>query len=104
MPFYGDERVGPYVVYNIQSEESRNTRSYSNVREAKFAVLLYKYLRSKYPELNVRKESINFEIPGRVGVITPYRQQLDELRKQFRLEKFEKEIELSTVVFDLFLW
>ncbi|KAK9245935.1 SEN1 N terminal-domain-containing protein [Lipomyces tetrasporus] len=68
---------GPYRFFNVHSREqqSKTTHSYYNRAEALCAVALYRKLGDSFPQL---------DLEGRVGVVTPYKQQLHELRNTFR--------------------
>ncbi|KAK9449021.1 SEN1 N terminal-domain-containing protein [Limtongia smithiae] len=72
----GSEIFGPYRFFNVQSKEQiSKTHSYYNKAEAHCALQIYQSLLAKYPD-------INFE--GRIGIVTPYKQQLHELKTTFR--------------------
>ncbi|KAK9239547.1 SEN1 N terminal-domain-containing protein [Lipomyces kononenkoae] len=68
---------GPYRFFNVHSREqqSKTTHSYYNKMEARCAVALYRNLSERFPKL---------DLEGRVGIVTPYKQQLHELRNTFR--------------------
>ncbi|KAK9495534.1 SEN1 N terminal-domain-containing protein [Lipomyces doorenjongii] len=68
---------GPYRFFNVHSREqqSKSTHSYYNKMEALCAVALYRQLTESFPKL---------DLEGRVGIVTPYKQQLHELRNTFR--------------------
>ncbi|KAK9366904.1 SEN1 N terminal-domain-containing protein [Lipomyces kononenkoae] len=68
---------GPYRFFNVHSREqqSKTTHSYYNKMEAHCAVALYRKLSESFPEL---------DLEGRVGIVTPYKKQLQELRNAFR--------------------
>lgn len=60
--------------------------SVKNVTEAKFCVKIYKRLQQTYPSIDVRiiYEFITIQFSTKVGIITPYKQQLAELKNQFK--------------------
>ncbi|KAK9478537.1 SEN1 N terminal-domain-containing protein, partial [Lipomyces japonicus] len=71
------ELFGPYRFFDVQSREqqSKTTHSYYNRAEAECAVRLYQELCARFPEI---------DFDGRVGIVTPYKQQLFELKNTFR--------------------
>lgn len=99
----GDDYVKPYhslgpaflplVFWNLLSSREKATKSVSrmNVGEAELAVNLYLTLKNSCPP---------DAIAGKVGMITPYSQQMEELRSRFRRtlgERYEQEVEINTV-------
>ena len=83
----------PLVFWNLLSSREKATISVSrmNVGEADLAVNLYLTLRNSCP---------SDSIAGKVGMITPYSQQMEELRRRFRHalgERYEQEVEINTV-------
>ncbi|RLN61325.1 hypothetical protein BBJ28_00005323 [Nothophytophthora sp. Chile5] len=84
----------PLVFWNLlSSQENKSTKSVSrmNVGEVELAVNLYLTLKNSCPP---------DAIPGKVGVITPYSQQMEELRKRFRQalgDRYDQEVEINTV-------
>lgn len=69
------ERFGPYRLYDVRSREQvSKTHSYSNRAEAECAVSLYRQLCDSFTD-------VDFE--GRVGIVTPYKEQLRTLRTTF---------------------
>lgn len=68
---------GPFVVYDVPfSEETKTTNgSTYNEDEAKMALLMYQLLVESFPEIDFR---------GRVGIISPYKQQVLLLRDLFQ--------------------
>lgn len=99
----GDEYAKPYhnlgpafmplVFWNLLSSREKATKSVSrmNVGEAELAVNLFLTLKNSCPPN---------AISGKVGMITPYSQQMDELRNRFRHalgERYEQEVEINTV-------
>ncbi|KAE9031373.1 hypothetical protein PF011_g155 [Phytophthora fragariae] len=83
----------PLVFWNLLSSREKMTKSVSrmNVGEAELAVNLYLTLKNSCP-----RDSI----AGKVGMITPYSQQMEELRNRFRRalgERYEQEVEINTV-------
>ncbi|POM61677.1 tRNA-splicing endonuclease [Phytophthora palmivora] len=83
----------PLVFWNLLSSREKATKSVSrmNVGEAELAVNLYLTLKNSCPP---------DAIAGKVGMITPYSQQMEELRNRFRRtlgERYEQEVEINTV-------
>ncbi|KAK9466782.1 SEN1 N terminal-domain-containing protein [Lipomyces arxii] len=67
---------GPYRFFNVNSREQQSKmHSYFNRAEALCALELYRKLTDSFP---------NMDFTGRVGIVTPYKQQLIELRNTFR--------------------
>jgi len=76
--FHENSFLGPYVFYDVvdgYEESGRSIRSQSLCNESEVAVSLeiLKFLNLRYPQ--------EFH-PERIGIITPYKQQLKELRLQ----------------------
>ncbi|CAI5722852.1 unnamed protein product [Peronospora destructor] len=83
----------PLVFWNLLSSREKSTKSVSrmNVGEAELAVNLYLTLKNSCPPDS---------IAGKVGMITPYSQQMEELRNRFRRalgKHYEQEVEINTV-------
>lgn len=76
-PWHTSPLFPPYCFMHVRggSEQSNRVNSISNPQEAATAVALYERLRRQYP-------SIDFDY--RIGVVTPYKGQVGELKKQFR--------------------
>ncbi|KAI5809970.1 SEN1 N terminal-domain-containing protein [Peziza echinospora] len=69
---------GPYRFFDVQGQES-SARGHSlvNHQEVTTAVQLYRRLCADFPEQDFR---------GMIGIITPYKQQLGELKRRFQNE------------------
>ncbi|KAG6612686.1 uncharacterized protein IUM83_03410 [Phytophthora cinnamomi] len=83
----------PLVFWNLLSSREKATKSVSrmNVGEAELAVNLYLTLKNSCPP---------DAIAGKVGMITPYSQQMEELRNRFRRalgDRYDQEVEINTV-------
>jgi senataxin len=82
----------PLVFWNLlSSRETTRSMSRLNAGEAEMAVNLYLTLKNSCPP---------DAVAGKVGVITPYSQQNDELKNRFRRalgDGFESEVEINTV-------
>jgi len=74
----------PYCFYDLAGREgtSKKTASLFNYEEAVAALQLFDRLCVEYP---------NVQFGGRIGVITPYKEQRNSLRRQFSF-RFQKEI------------
>ncbi|KAL5758782.1 hypothetical protein ACOSP7_021393 [Xanthoceras sorbifolium] len=77
--FHGTEGLGPYVFYDIidgRELHGKNSGAFSlyNEHEAEAAVELLRFFKKRYPS--------EF-IGGRIGIITPYKCQLQLLRSRF---------------------
>lgn len=89
----GAGAFAPLVFWNLlSSRETTRSVSRFNAGEAAMAVNLYLTLKNACPP---------DMIAGKVGVITPYSQQMEELRNCFRralgADRFENEVEINTV-------
>eukprot|EP00850_Spirogloea_muscicola_P009645 SM000054S18131 [mRNA] locus=s54:712649:726066:+ [translate_table: standard] len=75
-PFHATATFPPYAFFDIRDgAERKHSTSLCNDAEAKAALALFQALKSRYPQ----------EItPGRFGIVTPYKQQLELLRSTFR--------------------
>lgn len=81
---------GPYRFFNVLGRESTGGRtSLVNHEEITIALLLYRRLTSDFPEI---------DFDGKVGIITPYKQQLIHLKKKFQ-QQFGDRI-LDTIDFN----
>lgn len=83
----------PLTFWNLLGSRETSSRSVSrsNAGEAELAVNLYLTLKNSCPP---------DAIAGKVGMITPYSQQMEELRTRFRRalgDRFDQEVEINTV-------
>lgn len=81
---------GPYRFFNVLGSESVTGHSMKNPKEIMVALKIYKRLVTDYPEV---------DFDGRIGIITPYKTQLRELRDKFKAtygEQIFKSIEFNT--------
>ncbi|XP_024540869.1 uncharacterized protein LOC9647084 isoform X1 [Selaginella moellendorffii] len=89
--FHNDRFFRPYTFFDvIDGQERAGGSSVGNVDEVDVAVKLYERFQAKYPQ----------EIqPGRIGVITPYKQQLNMLKRAFQRfgEKISSILEFNTI-------
>lgn len=71
-PWHSSALLGPYRFFDLKGTSSRSGgHSMVNHDEIKVALQLYKRLKTDYP---------SFDIKGKVGIITPYKGQLREIR------------------------
>lgn len=66
---------GPYRFFNVEGRETRAGTSTKNSDEASVAVQLYRRLEADFGD------KVNFAM--RVGIITMYREQMFELKREF---------------------
>ncbi|KAI1501889.1 SEN1 N terminal-domain-containing protein [Biscogniauxia marginata] len=91
-PWHQSALLGPYRFFDVKGiqEKGRKGRSLVNMEELKVAMQIYDRFGFDYPNLDMR---------GKIGIITPYKAQLYELREQFSRrygEKIKDEIEFNT--------
>lgn len=84
-PWHADPIFPPYRFFNVShgQEQSSGSHSLSNRAEAQVAVSLYNRLRNQFSQ--------NGELDYRIGVVTMYRGQVAELKKQF-IQQFKPDI------------
>ncbi|KAI5813275.1 AAA domain-containing protein, partial [Pyronema omphalodes] len=90
-PWHNSSIFGPYRFFNIAGAETREKTSLVNTDEARAALALFNRITTDFHE-------INFD--GKIGIVTPYRQQLSELRRVFQHKYGEKiltGVEFNTV-------
>jgi senataxin len=75
-PWHQSMLLGPYRFFDVQGQHQAAPQGHSliNLAEIDIAMKLYKRLTSDYPDYNFR---------GKVGIITPYKSQLRELKNRF---------------------
>lgn len=71
--------LGPYRFYDVQGLHQSATKGHSliNVAEIRVAMKLYERLTTDYK---------HFNFSGKIGIITPYKGQLREMKQQFSLK------------------
>jgi senataxin len=92
MPWHTNGILGPYRFFNVKGTQTNGASGHSfiNVEEVRDALRLYNRLRSDYRSYDFR---------GKIGIITPYKAQLKELRRVFQSscgEKVFDEIDFNT--------
>lgn len=74
--WHSSPMFGPYRFFNIQGRESHGGRtSLVNMMEIEVAITLFQRLTADFPEV---------DFDGKVGIITPYKQQLNEMKRRFQ--------------------
>ncbi|KAI0003929.1 SEN1 N terminal-domain-containing protein [Xylariaceae sp. FL0662B] len=91
-PWHQSALLGPYRFFDVKGiqERGRKGQSLVNLEELKVAMQLYDRFTADYP---------GTELKGKIGIITPYKAQLYELRDQFSRrygDKIKDEIEFNT--------
>lgn len=82
-PWHKNPHFGVYRFFNVsRGLEESSGRSVKNVEECQIAVALYNRLKLQYTKIN---------LDFRVGVVSMYRAQITELKRQFE-QRFGKEI------------
>lgn len=83
-PWHGSSLFPPYAFMHVKggSEQSNRYNSMTNSVEAATAVALYARIKKDYSAI---------DLDYRVGVVTPYKGQVGELKRQFR-QKFGEDI------------
>ncbi|EPX70477.1 helicase sen1 [Schizosaccharomyces octosporus yFS286] len=75
-PWHHDALFGVYRFFNVVGKESvSRSKSLYNADEASFVLLLYEKLSQNF---------VNIDFEGKIGIVTPYRSQVQELRYQFQ--------------------
>lgn len=94
-PWHSSQLLGPYRFFDVKGVSSRGgAHSLVNHDEIRVALQLYERLRIDYPSYDIR---------GKVGIITPYKGQLRELRSALA-RKYGEDIldEIDTNTTDAF--
>ena len=75
-PWHQSMLLGPYRFFDVKGQHSAAPKGHSliNIAEIKVAMQLYKRLTSDYPD---------YDFKGKVGIITPYKSQLQQLKQTF---------------------
>ncbi|RAR08384.1 trna-splicing endonuclease [Stemphylium lycopersici] len=75
-PWHQSMLLGPYRFFDVKGQHSAAPKGHSliNIVEIKVAMQLYKRLTSDYPD---------YDFKGKVGIITPYKSQLQQLKQTF---------------------
>ncbi|KAI1379674.1 SEN1 N terminal-domain-containing protein [Hypoxylon crocopeplum] len=91
-PWHQTALLGPYRFFDVKGiqERGRKGQSLVNLEELKVAMQLYERLMTDCPTIDFK---------GKIGIITPYKAQLFELRDQFSRrygDKIKEQIEFNT--------
>ncbi|RWA06441.1 hypothetical protein EKO27_g8658 [Xylaria grammica] len=91
-PWHQSELLGPYRFFDVKGIQERgySGQSLVNIEELKVAMQLYERFTLDYPQVDLK---------GKIGIITPYKAQLYELRDRFTRrygEKITEYIEFNT--------
>ncbi|EDN06684.1 conserved hypothetical protein [Histoplasma mississippiense (nom. inval.)] len=75
-PWHSSELLGPYRFFDVQGLHSSAPKSHSlvNLAELRVAMKLYERLTIDY---------LTYDFKGKIGIITPYKGQLREMKNQF---------------------
>ncbi|KAF1835796.1 hypothetical protein BDW02DRAFT_629335 [Decorospora gaudefroyi] len=75
-PWHQSLLLGPYRFFDVQGQHQAAPKGHSliNIAEINIALQLYKRLTSDYSD---------YDFKGKVGIITPYKSQLRELKQRF---------------------
>ncbi|KAH9874965.1 hypothetical protein J1614_004453 [Plenodomus biglobosus] len=86
-PWHQSMLLGPYRFFDVQGTQEAAPKGHSliNMKEIDIAIRLYSRLISDYPD---------YDFKGKVGIITPYKSQLRELKARFMARFGEKADEI----------
>lgn len=73
-PWHKSWLLGPYRFFDVQGQHQSKGHSLININEINIALQLYGRLVNDYP---------NYDFRGKVGIITPYKSQLQHLKNKF---------------------
>ncbi|KAF7870646.1 hypothetical protein EAF04_004390 [Stromatinia cepivora] len=91
-PWHASSILGPYRFFDVVGVQSKETKGHSliNVPELNAAIQLYQRLKTDYRSYDFR---------GKIGIITTYKAQLNELKRRFGAkfgDEIFEEIEFNT--------
>ena len=83
-PWHHEPLLGPYQFFDVQGQHQAAPKGHSlvNIAEVKVALEIYEILITRFNE---------YDFKGRIGIITPYKSQLRELKEKF-VRKFGRGI------------
>jgi senataxin len=92
-PWHANSLLGPYRFFDVEGTQEKGHRGQSlvNLQELRVAMQIYARFRADYGR--------NMDIRGKIGIITPYKAQLQELKTRFMMEYGEEvtqDIEFNT--------
>jgi senataxin len=75
-PWHQSRLLAPYHFFDVQGQHQAAPKGHSliNIAEINVAMQLYKRVTSDYPD---------YDFKGKIGIITPYKSQLRELKQRF---------------------
>ncbi|CAA9960180.1 Superfamily I DNA and RNA helicase and helicase protein [Pyrenophora teres f. maculata] len=75
-PWHQSSLLGPYRFFDVKGQQQKapSGKSLMNIAEINVALQLYNRLTSDYPDYNFK---------GKIGIITPYKSQLQEIKQRF---------------------
>ncbi|KAI2483897.1 SEN1 N multi-domain protein [Pyrenophora tritici-repentis] len=76
-PWHQSSLLGPYRFFDVKGQQQKATsgKSLMNIAEINVALQLYHRLTSDFP---------NYNFKGKIGIITPYKSQLYEIKERFK--------------------
>lgn len=91
-PWHASSILGPYRFFDVVGVQSKEARGHSliNVPELNAAIQLYQRLKTDYR---------SYDFKGKIGIITTYKAQLNELKRRFSMkfgDEIFEEIEFNT--------
>ncbi|KAK6225032.1 helicase Sen1 [Colletotrichum tabaci] len=92
-PWHASALLGPYRFFDVEGTQSKGSKGRSLVNHAELRVAMQLYERFK------ADFGRNYDIRGKIGIITPYKAQLQELKWQFSRqfgEAITDDIEFNT--------
>lgn len=82
-PWHANSLLGPYRYFDVKGTQSMgSSHSLVNLEEVKIAIQIYERLKIDFP---------HFDFYRKIGIITPYKAQLSELKARFS-QKYGQEI------------
>ena len=75
-PWHRNKILGPYRFFDVQGMHQSAPRGHSLINNAEIEIALKLYAR-------LRKDCSSYDFHGKIGIITPYKSQLRELRARF---------------------
>ncbi|KAK4636073.1 Helicase SEN1 [Fulvia fulva] len=73
-PWHASALLAPYRFFDVAGQQQTSAKSFINLAEIDIAMMLYDRLRADFNDLDWN---------NKIGIITPYRSQLKELRRRF---------------------
>lgn len=76
-PWHSKELLGPYRFFDVKGTATRAGKSMVNRHEIEVAIQIYSRLKSAFP---------NYDFRNKIGIITPYKGQLNQLRRDLTMK------------------